>query len=155
MKFHGNLYPVDTGKRDWSLRESFGQSTSDGLLVIAPPDVPFWDGKSTPWLFQPIIGRPYDPKHRRWTVGHDAGYHRVAIVIDLKIALNHCNTVDDAFLLYKTLPAECHAEYPSRAWWDRVQAAEGMRLCGVRRIRRCMISIGLFVGGWWPWRRRK
>jgi hypothetical protein len=116
------------------------------------------DGASIPWLAQPALRPPLDRRNRFWSLPHDAGYTRTAVVIDIKLAAEWTHeSIDGIFSAWRNLPAECFRPdiAARKLWWDCVQMAEGMRLTGIGKVRRTAAISGVIAGGWVAWLRRK
>jgi len=146
-----NWAPQDHKQPDlWQLEEPYGQLTSDGLMVISPP----WkqvNGASIPkWAWR-LVGHPFEGNNRIWSVNHDVGYHREAIVLDYKRSNWTAEFILESYGVLDL--SNLTVLYPGRKWWDKVVMTEGMQLCNETRLKQWAVKTAVLIGGARSWRK--
>ena len=120
-RFIGQLdfSPMDPKRpNEWKLEQDFAFVRDDGVMVIAQTGGTV-DGASIPRMMWRLIGHPFDRGNRFWSVPHDAGYRRFAIVVN-PTAMNL--TPDEMLATWRDIKRGAgfiHGIDLPRRWWDR------------------------------------
>lgn len=88
------------------------------------------DGASIPSIAWPIIGGPFEGKHRDGAIMHDAAYAAQGVMVS---------------------PDGLIVRYYERADADRM-LNEAMQVCGVATWKRRLIYSAVRTFGWWAWK---
>ena len=119
---------------EWELEQDFGFLREDNILVIAQRGGRV-DGASIPRLMWRVVGHPFCKANRFWSVPHDAGYKRFAVVVDLNTIQVTPETMMSIWREIDTPEAFIHSATLPRVWWDRTlsQAMTAMREPAIKR----------------------